>query len=68
MQATSHQQAPTTTHENEDEILWNSQASKQNHQKCTRKIDITEVFKADQIFRNDDIVKKTHLTLAKELS
>ena len=41
MHAVSNHSLPLSSQEIEDEILWNSEASKENHLKSSRKIDIT---------------------------
>ena len=48
--------------------MWNSESGKENHQKSQSKIDITEVFKTQQVFGKDDIVLQTDLTFCRELS
>ena len=50
------------------EVMWNSGSGKENHHQSKQKIDITEVFKTQQIFGKDDIVSQTDLTFCRELS
>lgn len=51
-----------------DEITWNPKASMEAHKSSPHKIDLTEVFKAEQLFSQTDIVDNSALTYCDLLS
>lgn len=51
-----------------DEIKWNQKASMENHKDSSFKLDLTQVYKASQLFSQSDVIEETPLTHSSLLS
>lgn len=45
-----------------DEIRWNPKASMEAHKNSPNKLDLTQVYKASQLFSQSDVIEETPLT------
>ena len=62
MSAASHFQSEP------DEITWNPNCNVEAHKNSPHKIDLSQVFKAQQLVSQTDVIEETALTYASELS